>query len=294
MNTDVLNGTLRYIDSILHKPEIKTFELGFFGGEPLLYFNQIAKIVISHVAIICKKNQVRLHVHFTSNGALLKDEIIVFLSLYDSGFQITLDGGKDEHDRTRHNKQGEGSYDIIIKNVIKLSKAKIDTIVRVNYTSSNIDSILSILDSFSDISSIDRKFFKFDFQRVWQDRNCSDDETEHEIREIRQKFQSAGFIVLANYIPHDVTDSCYGDKINHILINYNGDVLAAQQGISRLRTVLDDLIQEASSISIMNLSTNEIIRNFLNQFAEIVGLPHSVVEDASSGHSKIYLMKNVP
>lgn len=69
-----------------------------------------------------------------------------------------------------------------------------------------------------------RKYIKFDFQRVWQDRSYSNDETEHKIRDIRQKFQRAGYIVLANYIPHDVTDSCYGDKINHILINYNGDV----------------------------------------------------------------------
>lgn len=224
MNTEVLNGTLRYIESVLHNSEIKTFELGFFGGEPLFYFNRIAKTVISHVAGMCAKNQVYLHVHFTSNGALLNDGIIAFLSQFNCGFQITLDGGKDEHDRTRYNKSSNGSYDIIVNNIIKLSLAKIDTIVRVNYTSSNIDSVSTILGSFNNISSINRKYIKFDFQRVWQDRNCLNDETEHKIRGIRLKFQSAGFIVLANYIPHDVTDSCYGDKINHVLINYNGDV----------------------------------------------------------------------
>lgn len=224
MDTEVLNGTLRYIDSVLQNPEIKTFELGFFGGEPLFHFNRIAKTVISHVADICTKNQVYLHVHFTSNGALLTDEIIAFLSQFNCGFQITLDGGKDEHDRTRYNKSSNGSYDIIINNIIKLSLAKIDTIVRVNYTSTNIDSVWSILDSFSDIPSINRQYIKFDFQRVWQDRSYSNDETGHKIRDIRQKFQRAGYIVLANYIPHNVTDSCYGDKINHILINYNGDV----------------------------------------------------------------------
>lgn len=33
-------------------------------------------------------------------------------------------------------------------------------------------------------------------------------------------------MVLSNYLPCDVRNSCYGDKLNHILINYNGDVFA--------------------------------------------------------------------
>lgn len=255
MNTEVMNGTLRYIDSIFNNPEIKTFELGFFGGEPLFYFNRIAKTIISHVAGICKNKQVYMHVHFTSNGALLNDEIIMFLSQYDCGFQITLDGGKDEHNKTRYNKLGEGSYDIIVANVKKLSMAKIDIIVRVNYTSSNIDSVLSILDSFSNLSSINRKYIKFDFQRVWQDRNYSNDETEHKIRKIRQKFQLAGFIVLANYIPHDVTDSCYGDKINHVLINYNGDVF----GCTARDFVVENRIGHLDSEGVIHFN-NELIK----------------------------------
>lgn len=69
-----------------------------------------------------------------------------------------------------------------------------------------------------------KHFVKFDFQRVWQDRIDRFDETENKIKDIRRKFTSANFIVLTNYIPHDVRNSCYGDKQNHVLINYNGDV----------------------------------------------------------------------
>ena len=63
------------------------------------------------------------------------------------------------------------------------------------------------------------------FQRVWQDRNDNvEDETEEKITQIRNLFRDAGFAVNTNYLLHGVSNSCYGDKLNHLLINYNGDV----------------------------------------------------------------------
>lgn len=97
-------------------------------------------------------------------------------------------------------------------------------IIRVNYTSENIDSVGDILGSFVNLSPASKSLLRFDFQRVWQDRKDRNDETENKIRIIRDKFREEGFTVLANYLPHNVRSSCYGDKLNHTLINYNGDV----------------------------------------------------------------------
>lgn len=224
MGLAVLDATKAYINSILSNPQIKSLEIGFFGGEPLLYFNSVAKILVSHAAKRCINLDKRFHVHFTSNGALLTDNIVNFLSQYPCGFQITLDGGRSFHDKTRYYKNRKGSYDSIVKNIHRLVNVNIDVIVRVNYTKENIDSINSILESFRDINVNRRKFLKFDFQRVWQDRKKNSDQTEQKIALIRKTFRNEGYLVLANYIPHDVRNSCYGDKINHALINYNGDV----------------------------------------------------------------------
>lgn len=226
MDKDVLNSTLKYISTILQKPSIKSFELGFFGGEPLFYFNSIAKKIISHTNSLCKKLNKDLHIHFTSNGALLNDEIVAFLSNFSCGFQITLDGGKKMHDQTRFNKNNTGSFDAIIKNIFRLINSGIDVIVRINYTRENIESIYTIYESFKTLNDSHKKFIKFDFQRVWQDRIDRFDKTEDKIKEIRQFFSKENFNVLSNYIPHDVRNSCYGDKINHALINYNGDVFS--------------------------------------------------------------------
>lgn len=224
MNQETLNSTLLYISSILHRPSIKSFELGFFGGEPLFFFNGIAKVIICHTHSLCKNLNKSLHIHFTSNGALLNEDIIKFLSRFRCGFQITLDGGKESHDRTRFNKNNTGSFDTIIQNIFRLVESGIEVIVRVNYTSENVDSIYSIYESFKTIDEAHKKFIRFDFQRVWQDRIDRFDETENKVKVIRQNFITAHFIVLTNYIPHDVRNSCYGDKHNHVLINYNGDI----------------------------------------------------------------------
>lgn len=53
MSPEVLNSTLAYIHSILKRPSIKSFELGFFGGEPLFYFNNTAKEIISYTHSLC-------------------------------------------------------------------------------------------------------------------------------------------------------------------------------------------------------------------------------------------------
>jgi len=224
MKEGISNSVKMFITSKLKEERIRRLLLGFFGGEPLFYFNSIAKEIISHAGGLCKKYGKELYVSFTSNGSLLTDEIVGFLAEYDCSFQITFDGGRESHDTTRYYKNKRGSYDDIVSNIHKLVNAGISVIARVNYTSSNIDSVAPILTSFNVIPSELKKYIRFDFQRVWQDRLDRNDDTEIKIRDIRNTFREAGFCVLTNYLPHNVSMSCYGDKLNHALINYNGDV----------------------------------------------------------------------
>ncbi|MDE6027668.1 MAG: radical SAM protein [Muribaculaceae bacterium] len=224
MNTDIIFRLKEYISKVIKREEITQLNLGFFGGEPLLYFEKVAKRIIIYAEKECKKLDKSFHVSFTSNGYALNDEIIDFLSEYPCGFQITLDGGKKDHNLTRFAKNGEGSYDIIVANIHKLVKKRIKVIVRVNFTSRNIDRVSNIYQSFAEIDDNFRQYISFDFQRVWQDRESGQDETEVKIAEIRSYFSGNGFAVHTNYIPRDVRYPCYGDKKDYLLINYNGDV----------------------------------------------------------------------
>ena len=58
--------------------------LSFWGGEPLLYFNSIKKLVERY------KN--KFHYEMVSNGSLLTEEIVTFLNKYNINFNLSHDG----------------------------------------------------------------------------------------------------------------------------------------------------------------------------------------------------------
>lgn len=65
-----------------------------------------------------------------------------------------------------------------------------------------------------------------DFQRVWQDRDYRADETEAKAMVLRKRCDEIGIPVACHFIHKDVRQSCYADKINHALVNYDGYVFA--------------------------------------------------------------------
>ena len=216
---------LKFLSKLLtEKKDLKYFDLGFFGGEPLIHFKKSSADIIEYAASLCKEKNIAFRVHFTSNATLLNDSIIEFLSNYDCGFQITLDGNEEEHNKTRYHSNGRGTFRDIILNIHKLTERKIGVVVRVNYTQKNASSVLEILREFKDLKKEQRKFLRFDFQCVWQERSKEESDFEAVIMDVRNHFEKEGFNVLANYLPKRATDSCYGDKKNHALINYNGDI----------------------------------------------------------------------
>lgn len=216
-------AVMRFVDKTMGEKNIRKFHLGFFGGEPLIGFDEVAKPLIIYASSKClERGGCDFYVNFTSNGSLVTPEIIDYLSQFNCGFQITLDGGPSEHDKTRFFKNGSGSYAIIVNNIKQLVNRGIGVIVRINYTTKNISSIESIYESFYDLDNSGRSLLKFDFQRVWQERKNCDDSIEKEASRLRSLFAEEGFKVLNNHLLSHVYNSCYGDKLNHLLINYDG------------------------------------------------------------------------
>ncbi len=91
----------------------------FFGGETLLNFEAIreAAMYARQRATECGK---RVNFSLTTNATLLKDEIIDFLVEYQFGVNVSIDGGRGDHDRHRTFKSGRGSYEAIVPRIQKL------------------------------------------------------------------------------------------------------------------------------------------------------------------------------
>jgi uncharacterized protein len=93
-----------------------TFRIGFYGGEPLMAFPMIERIV-GH-ARKCKGEAVQFSV--TTNGTLLTDAIGRFLIAEGFRLLISLDGPASVHDRYRVFRNGRGSHSKVWEGVERL------------------------------------------------------------------------------------------------------------------------------------------------------------------------------
>jgi len=99
--------------------ELSKVVIGFYGGEPLLEFDLI-KHCVEYSKSKVEGKEIRFNM--TTNGTLLTDKVVDFLVENDFTLAISLDGSKEEHDVNRKFINGQGSFDIIMKNIKRLKE----------------------------------------------------------------------------------------------------------------------------------------------------------------------------
>ena len=93
--------------------------VSFFGGEPLLNFPLIRKVVeYAKDAAHGKGKKVTFSI--TTNATLLTDEIISFMSQEKIYPLVSFDGPREIQNRQRPFKDGRGSYETVRANIVKL------------------------------------------------------------------------------------------------------------------------------------------------------------------------------
>jgi uncharacterized protein len=198
--------------------KLKSFKLSWFGGEPLLNYEDNLKPILIYA--YNKFNKIDFYSTITTNGLLVnKDNVNDFVKYNLHDFQITLDGNKTEHNKVRYISKSRGSYDRIIKNIVLLAKNKINVKVRINYTQSTLNNIEELADFF--ISNKEYlPFITFDFHQVWQEEL----DLSNLLKEKLAYFRSNGLISSSRSDIDSFKDPCYADKQMHATINYNGEV----------------------------------------------------------------------
>ena len=108
-----------FCDFVLSVTNGKHVRINFFGGEPLLAFDVIKKIVAG-----LEVRKVEDAVYFiTTNGTLLTEEIASYLVNKSFAVSVSVDGKKETHDKNRVYKNGQGSYDEVEKGIAILKAA---------------------------------------------------------------------------------------------------------------------------------------------------------------------------
>ena len=124
----------------------RNLEVDFFGGEPLLNFDVVKKLV-AYGRQQEKEHNKNFRFTLTTNGVLLDDEVLDFANKEMSNVVISLDGRKDINDNMRKTRGGKGTYDMILPAFKKLAESRNqqDYYMRGTYTHYNTDFTNDIL-----------------------------------------------------------------------------------------------------------------------------------------------------
>ena len=118
LSIEVFKNTLDFL--IKNCNYSNQLQIVFFGGEPLLSFEQM-KIMVD----ICKDEYSQFFkpsFSITTNGTLLKENLLPFFIGNKFYIMVSVDNGKNIHDRHRLFLNGNPSYNIVIKNIKEISQ----------------------------------------------------------------------------------------------------------------------------------------------------------------------------
>lgn len=145
-----------------HSIDSESRSIGLYGGEPLLQFDLIKRIVEYAKQ---KSRGKYIEFHMTTNGSLLRDGVVPFLVAHDVRLLISVDGKKASHDKNRVFKDGTGTYELIIKNLSRIreqypeyyEKIQINTVLD---PTNDYDSMIELSD---ELPGLHRENFRYSY-----------------------------------------------------------------------------------------------------------------------------------
>ncbi len=120
MNYNIYMKSLKFMNEV-YKEGVNS--IVFFGGEPLLNFNEIKKFIPDCIEFYKSHNMQVPNITISSNIVLLNYEISEFIKKYNINVAMSLDGPKKINDLSRVYKIGNGSvYEAVKKSILLMKK----------------------------------------------------------------------------------------------------------------------------------------------------------------------------
>lgn len=264
MSENESDAVYKFCQNIVSTNRLNSLTLDWFGGEPMLQFNRIIVPLSKKVRQLCIENQIAYYNMITTNGVLITKEFLDEIREIELGkFQITLDGGKEYHNKTRYSKKHPNSYQSIIDtiNMLVSEIPDIDLTLRINCTSENIDSITTIIESFPNEC---RNKIQISIQPIWQEVDKLKDFS-FKVTQITKSFHDAGFEVPSFTSIPQTPNLCYVENMLHYTIIPGLEVYkcTARDFKKTSRNYIGDITLDGKFIS-----NNNILRYYCNSFFE--------------------------
>ncbi len=226
MSPKVMQATYNAVKKKLEAKHYESLLIGFFGGEPLTNFYDIAYPLSVKIKQFAENNGTKFSTFFVTNASLINKGMVEKLKDINPLFQITFDGTKEKHDTVRiWKKDNKGTYETIINAVKIISNSIYSTFtddptitIRINYdnqTLKNIDGLIA------DLEGVNKDNVIIHFERVWQTRNLVDDEQRELLINAFRKFINAGYTIKHGVFKRKKV-SCPSDTYDFMIVNYDG------------------------------------------------------------------------
>lgn len=212
-------------DYIIKKYNGKQVKLGWFGGEPL-YNEKVIDIITTKL----KENNINYYSTMISNGYLFdenkKDKYKNLWKL--KSIQITLDGINQEYNDIKNYIYDDevNAFEKVTNNILFLTKNEIKVNIRLNVSSLNKDSLLSLID-FCFEKYGKQKYFSMYAHNIFDEEKSNDEELLKNIyknlEEVDNKIIEK-FGLISNYRKKISKTVCMANSGNSIVINPWGKI----------------------------------------------------------------------
>lgn len=143
------------VDIALSSPDkYLTFE--FQGGEPLINF-EIIEYIVQYTNSV-KRDKI-IDFNIVTNLTLLNTEMTDFIKKNNIGISTSLDGNKELHNKNRTYRNGNGTYDRVVKGMEKLKESEINFGAIETTTKYSIKNAKRIVDEYVD-QGLDNLFIR--------------------------------------------------------------------------------------------------------------------------------------
>ena len=154
---DMDKETAKKCVEMVFKSPSPAIKIEFQGGEPLLNFDTV-KYIVQYAEKLNKPHRRKLEFVICTNLLAINDEILKYLEDHNVWVSTSLDGPKEIHDANRISRKGNGTFDIVSRNIKlaneRLGNHRVDALMVT--TKNSVTRLKEVIDEYvrQDMSSI--------------------------------------------------------------------------------------------------------------------------------------------
>ncbi len=212
--------------------DLDYLQIAWFGGEPLTAKDIVLEISEYAMALTRKYPQLRYKGDMTTNGYFLNyDTTVALANVGVQNYQISLDGPREIHNKSRIRADGGNTYDQIWSNLLAIrdSSLPVSVLLRIHFTVDTLGQLDSLIDEIKKEFIHDSRFSVF-FKSIERLGGAND----ASIKILSEAEKEKAIDLLKTKLYGERLDSdagfsepghvCYASRANSLVIRSNGDV----------------------------------------------------------------------